>query len=155
MVRHVLLVASLAVSGLLAGFAVAATPQEGRDAFNRLDTDQNGHLVPQEMRVPCGTEVFAALDTNGDGQIEASEFRVIGKIAAFVDKGGVDTRNIMVRWLEFRVGDFNLDDQGIASCSVEEGQYPIDPKATAEEVETAKKLVRSQIDQARQASLAP
>lgn len=155
MFRWVCLAACLAAAGFGVGVAVAATPVEARDAFSRLDADKDGRLAPTELQGPCGTDVFAMQDVNHDGQITPGEFQASGKIVMFADKGGIDTRNIAMRWLEFRIGDFNLDDQGIALCTVEEGQYPIDPQASAAEVEAAKHEVQSRLSQARQASVTP
>lgn len=44
-------------------------------AFDRADSDGNGHLNPQEARrLPAVSQRFARLDKNGDGQLSRQEF---------------------------------------------------------------------------------
>lgn len=44
-------------------------------AFDRADTDGDGHLSPQEAeRLPAVSQRFATLDEDGDGRISRQEF---------------------------------------------------------------------------------
>jgi EF hand len=76
-------VALLAVWTLtLAPGPVAAAPTRAVDlaeaisaAFDRADTDGDGHLSPQEAeRLPAVAERFKRLDRDGDGRLSRQEF---------------------------------------------------------------------------------
>ena len=129
--------------------ALAASP----DVFAKLDLDQDGRLVKTELQVPCDREIFASLDRNGDTIIDRQEFRTSGDMATYVDKGGVDDKGVSLRWLEFRIGRFDIQDGTFITCNATEGQYPLEVTASRAEIEMAKQTIQNRLveDAARSA----
>jgi hypothetical protein len=127
----------------------AASP----DVFAKLDADQDGRLIRTELQVPCDREIFASLDRNGDTIIDRHEFRTNGDIATYEDKGGVDDKGVSLRWLEFRIGRFDLQDGTFTICNATEGHYPLQVTASHADIEMAKQTIQSRLveDAARSA----
>ncbi|MCA3697614.1 EF-hand domain-containing protein [Aquidulcibacter sp.] len=126
----------------LAGFgALASEP----DVFAKLDADKDGRLSRTELQVPCDREIFATLDRNGDRVIERQEFNTSGDMATYEDKGGIDDKGVKLRWLEFRVGRFDLQDGTFVTCNATEGQYPLEVTASRADVEQAKQTIQSRL----------
>jgi hypothetical protein len=128
---------------------VAASP----DVFAELDADSDGSLIKTELQVPCDREIFASLDRNGDTIIDRQEFRTSGDMATYEDKGGVDDKGVSLRWLEFRIGRFDLQDGTFIICNATEGQYPLEVTASRADIEMAKQTSQSRLveDAARSA----
>jgi hypothetical protein len=129
--------------------SLAASP----DVFAKLDADQDGRLIKTELQVPCDREIFASLDRNGDTIIDRHEFRTNGDIATYEDKGGVDDKGVSLRWLEFRIGRFDLQDGTFTTCNAKEGQYPLEVNASRADIEMAMQTIQSRLveDAARSA----
>lgn len=139
-VRFKPVVIGLAVSLIGLG-ALAASP----DVFAKLDADQDGRLIKTELQVPCDREISASLDRNGDRIIDRQEFRTSGDMATYEDKGGVDDKGVALRWLEFRVGRFDLQDGTFITCNATEGQYPLKVTASRADIEMAKQTIQSRL----------
>ncbi len=121
--------------------ALAASP----DVFAKLDVDKDGRLIKAELQVPCDREIFASLDRNGDTIIDRQEFRTSGDMATYEDKGGVDDKGVLLRWLEFRVGRFDLQDGTFITCNATEGQYPLAVTASRADIELAKQTIQNRL----------
>jgi hypothetical protein len=125
-----------------AGFgALASEP----DVFAKLDADKDGRLTKTELQVPCDREIFAALDRNGDSVIVRQEFKTSGDMATYEDKGGIDDKGVKLRWLEFRVGRFDLQDGTFITCNATEGQYPLEVTASHADIEQAKQTIQNRL----------
>ena len=121
--------------------ALAASP----DVFAKLDSDRDGRLIKPELQVPCDRDIFASLDRNGDNAIDRQEFRTSGDMATYEDKGGIDEKGAQVRWLEFRIGRFDLQDGTFVTCNATEGQYPLEVNASRSDIELAKQTIQNRL----------
>jgi hypothetical protein len=121
--------------------ALASSP----DVFAKLDADKDGRLIKAELQVPCDREIFAALDRNGDSIIDRQEFRTSGDMATYEDKGGIDDKGVQMRWLEFRIGRFDLQDGTFITCNATEGQFPLQVTASRADIEQAKQTIQSRL----------
>lgn len=131
--------------GLIFSFVSLSAMAASQDIFVKLDADKDGRLIKSELQVPCDREIFAALDRNGDSVIEPQEFKTSGEMASFDDKGGLNDKGIQVRWLEFRVGRFDLQDGTTITCNATEGHYPLEANASRADIELAKQVIQSRL----------
>lgn len=79
--RHSVVLLAAWTLSLSPGLALAAGPKKLdlveaiSAAFDRADTDGDGHLTPQEaQRLPAIAQRFERLDTDGDGKLSRQEF---------------------------------------------------------------------------------
>lgn len=133
-----LVCATLVASLCLAAPAVADEASHNTAIFSEFDLNKDGRLSAGEICERNEAEIINSLDRDKNGWISLSEFATKAAGSSLTVQGGIDQRNVERRWIGYTFIRFELGQKRTITSHISEGQYPIDPKATDAQIETAK-----------------